>query len=45
MPTPTIDPMAYEAAYQAVRSYEWNKTFSGVIVCAILWFIIWILKE
>ena len=45
MPTPTIDPMAYEAAYQAVKTYEWNKSIGALILCGIVWFAVWMFKE
>lgn len=45
MPTPTIDPMAYEAAYEAVKQYNFNKSIGALIVCAVIWFFVWAFKE
>ena len=48
MPTPTIDPMVYEAAYAAIRHSKIDKLNAELIVLAIIgviWFFIWLFKE
>lgn len=45
MPTPTIDPMAYEAAYEAVKQYNFDRNVGALIVCAVIGFFIWMFKE
>lgn len=45
MPTPTIDPMAYEAAYAAIEQYQTNRSFSALFIVGIIWPFIWMFKE
>ena len=45
MPTPTIDPMAYEAAYQAVKQYTIDKEVFGLIIGGLVLFFMWMFKE
>ena len=45
MPTTTLDPAAYEAAYAAVRQFEINKEIFAGIVLVIGLFIYWISRE
>lgn len=45
MPTPTIDPAAYEAAYAAVKQFAINKEIFAGIVLVIGLFIYWISRE
>lgn len=45
MPTPTIDPMMYEAAYAAAKQYEIDKEIFWLIIGAVLLFFAWMLKE
>lgn len=40
MPTPTIDPAAYEAAYAAMRQFKINEEIFSVIVFAVVAFFI-----
>lgn len=42
MPTPTIDPAAYEAAYQAVKQFTINREVYGLIGLGIVVFLIWL---
>lgn len=44
MPTPTIDPAAYEAAYAAIEQYQTNRGFSILIFTGIIGFIFWLVR-
>lgn len=45
MPTPTIDPMMYEAAYDAVKQYNFDRNIGALIFCGIAFFLWWMFKE
>lgn len=45
MPTPTIDPVAYEAAYAAIEQYQTNRSFGALFLVGIIWFFIWMFSE
>lgn len=45
MPTPTIDPMTYEAAYRAVKQYEIDKEVFWLIIAGVVLFFMWIFRE
>ena len=41
MPTPTIDPMAYEAAYAAIEQYQTNRSFKYLFFVGIICLFVW----
>lgn len=44
MPTPTIDPVVYEAAYAAIEQFRINEEIIWTIIGAALFFIMWMFK-
>lgn len=42
MPTPTIDPAAYEAAYQAVRQYTIDNSVLEILCLLGIIFVLWL---
>lgn len=42
MPTPTIDPAAYEAAYQALRQYTIDRSTLKILGLLGFIFILWL---
>ena len=45
MPTPTIDPAAYEAAYEAVKQFTIDREIFGLIGFAVICFFVWMFSE
>lgn len=48
MPTPTIDPMAYEAAYAAIQQAKIDRINADLVLLAIIgviWFFVWMFRE
>lgn len=42
MPTPTIDPAAYEAAYQAARQFTIDRSVMKIFGLLVVVFLLWL---